>query len=95
MTGLCGIFCLALWVPAKNYAVLLIFALASGTVTGTFWGTVVPVTAEVVGLQRLPSAFGMICLPLVVPTVFAEPSMLMARDSLKSERPANCFTLVY
>lgn len=76
MTALCGIFCLALWVPAKSYVVLLIFALASGTVTGTFWGTVVPVTAEVVGLQRLPSAFAMICLPLVFPTVFAEPIAL-------------------
>jgi len=76
MTGLCGVFCLALWVPAKSYAVLLIFALASGTVTGTFWGCVVPVTAEVVGLKRLPSAFGMICLPLVLPTTFAEPIAL-------------------
>ncbi len=33
-------------------------------------------TVEVVGLQRLPSAFGMICLPLVIPTVFAEPIAL-------------------
>ncbi|KAK3714804.1 hypothetical protein LTR37_007539 [Vermiconidia calcicola] len=76
MTALCGIFCLALWVPAHSYAVLLVFALCSGTVAGTFWGTVVPVTAEVTGLQRLPSAFGMICLPLVVPTIFAEPIAL-------------------
>jgi predicted MFS family arabinose efflux permease len=76
MTALCGIFCLALWVPAKSYAGLLIFALLSGTATGTFWGTVVPVTAEVVGLQRLPSAFGIICLPLTIPTIFAEPIAL-------------------
>jgi predicted MFS family arabinose efflux permease len=76
MTGFCGICCLAIWVPANNYAVLLVFALLSGTATGTFWGTVVPVTAEVVGLQRLPSAFGMLCLPLMIPTVFAEPIAL-------------------
>jgi predicted MFS family arabinose efflux permease len=76
MTALCGIFCLALWVPANSYAVLLVFALLSGTATGTFWGTVVPVTAEVVGLQRLPSAFGIICLPLTIPTIFAEPIAL-------------------
>ena len=74
MTALCGIFCFALWVPAQSYAVLLVFALFSGTVTGTFWGTVVPVVAEVSGLQRLSSAFSMVCLPLMVPTVFAEPS---------------------
>ena len=72
MTALCGIFCLAIWVPAKSYAVLIVFALASGTVTGTFWATVVPVTAEIVGMQRLPLTFGMICLPLVLPTTFAE-----------------------
>jgi MFS family permease len=72
MTALCGIFCLAIWVPAKSYAVLIVFALVSGTVTGTFWATVVPVTAEIVGMQRLPLAFGMICLPLVLPTTFAE-----------------------
>ena len=76
MTALCGIFCLTLWVPASSYAVLLVFALASGSVTGIFWGTVVPVTAEVVGLQRLPSAFGVVCLPLLLPTLFAEPIAL-------------------
>lgn len=72
MTALCGIFCLTLWVPANSYASLLVFALLAGTATGTFWSTVVPVTAEVVGIQRLPVAFGMICLPLVLPTTFAE-----------------------
>ncbi|GAB7328051.1 hypothetical protein MBLNU13_g00095t2 [Cladosporium sp. NU13] len=72
MTALRGIFCLAIWVPAKSYAVLIVFALASGTVTGTFWATVVPVTAEIVGMQRLPLAFGMICLPLVLLTTLAE-----------------------
>lgn len=71
-TALCGVFCLAIWVPAKSYAVLIVFALASGTVTGTFWATVVPVTADIVGMQRLPLAYGMICLPLVLPTTFAE-----------------------
>lgn len=73
MTALCGLLCLVLWVPAKTYAVLLAFAVLVGTVCGTFWGTVTPVTAEVVGLQRLPSSFGMICLMLVLPTTFAEP----------------------
>ena len=76
MTALCGMLCLAVWIPAQSFAVLMVFALASGTVTGTFWGCVAPVTAEVVGLQRLPSAFAMICLALVLPTTFAEPIAL-------------------
>ena len=72
MTASCGIFCLALWVPAQNYALLLAFALFAGLGCGTFWGTVAAVTAEVVGLQRLPTAFGVICVSLVAPTTFAE-----------------------
>lgn len=73
MTASCGISCLALWVPAKTYSVLLIFALFAGLGCGTFWGTVTAITAEVVGLQRLPTAFGIICVALVTPTCFAEP----------------------
>lgn len=81
MTALCSIFCLALWIPANSYGILLAFAFASGTVTGTFWSCVVPVTTEVVGLQRLPLAFGMVCLPLVLPTTFAEPIALQLVSS--------------
>jgi MFS family permease len=76
MTAACGFLCLVLWIPAKTYPVLLIFAITSGTAAGTFWGCVTPVTTEVVGLQRLPSAFSMICLLLVLPTTFAEPIAL-------------------
>ena len=54
----------------------MIFGLASGTVTGTFWDCVAPITAEVIELQRLPSAFAMICLALILPTTFAEPIAL-------------------
>ncbi|OCT47306.1 putative transporter MCH2 [Cladophialophora carrionii] len=76
MTALCGVLCLALWVPAKSYGVLIAFALTAGCVCGVFWNTVTPVLAEVVGLKRLPSSFGVICLALVVPTTFAEPIAL-------------------
>ncbi|KAL1582092.1 hypothetical protein WHR41_09172 [Cladosporium halotolerans] len=71
-TAACGVLCFALWIPAKSYAVLIIFALTSGTVTGTFWASVVPVTAEIVGMQKLSLAFSMVCLSLVLPTTFAE-----------------------
>jgi MFS family permease len=76
MTALCGVLCLAVWAPAKTYAVLLVFSLLVGMVCGTFWATIAPVTAEVVGMHRLPSTFGMICLALVLPTTFAEPIAL-------------------
>lgn len=76
MTAVCGFLCLALWIPAKTYAVLLVFAITSGTAAGTFWCCVTPVMTEVVGLQRLPSTFSMILLQLVLPTTFAEPIAL-------------------
>ncbi|KAF7846028.1 hypothetical protein BT93_L5528 [Corymbia citriodora subsp. variegata] len=81
MTASCGIFCLAIWVPAKSYAALAIFAVLSGLGAGNFWGTVPAVTAEVVGLKRLSSAFGVICLPLVIPTTFAEAIGLSLADA--------------
>ena len=73
MTGLCGVFCLSIWIPAKGFAGLTVFAILAGSTTGTFWGTVTAVTTEVVGLKRLPSTFGIICTALVLPTTFAEP----------------------
>ena len=76
MTAFCGLFCFAIWIPAYSYAPLIVFSLLAGMVCGTFWGTITPVTAEVVGLTRLPSTFAMICLTLVVPTTFAEPVAL-------------------
>ncbi|KAF2721907.1 MFS transporter, MCP family, solute carrier family 16, member 10 [Polychaeton citri CBS 116435] len=72
VTFMCGVFCLAIWVPAKSFAPLIVFALASGFCTGIFWGTVAAVTTDVVGLQRFPSAFGLVCMSLVIPTTFAE-----------------------
>lgn len=76
MTCTCGVLCLAIWVPAKTFPVLIIFALLSGSVMGTFWTCFAPVTAEVVGMQKMPSTLSMICFSLVVPTTFAEPIAL-------------------
>jgi MFS family permease len=73
MTTLCGIYCLAIWIPAKSFGVLVLFAFLAGTVCGNYWGTVSAVMAECVGLQRLPSTFGVMCVALILPTLFAEP----------------------
>ncbi|KAL6863221.1 hypothetical protein ACO1O0_003465 [Amphichorda felina] len=72
MTFLCAIFCFTLWIPSQSYAPLLAFSLLAGALCGTFWGTVTPVLAEVVGIRKLASTFGVICLPMALPTTFAE-----------------------
>lgn len=84
LTLLCSIFCFALWIPTSSYAPLLAFSLMSGALCGTFWATITPVLAEIVGIRKLASTFGVICLAMVVPTTFAEPvavSMVGGHDA--------------
>ena len=63
-----GLFCFVIWIFAKSFSVLIFFAIAVGTVSGTFWTTIAPVGAEVVGLKELPSALSILWVFLVVPT---------------------------
>ena len=48
--------------------VLIFYAIISGTVAGTFWPTVAPVTAEVVGLKNLPAALSITWVVIALPT---------------------------
>ena len=52
---------------------MIFYSLIGGTVAGTYWATVAPVTAEVVGLRYLPAALSITWLNLVLPTTFSEP----------------------
>lgn len=80
-TFLTGLFCLVIWIFAKSYGVLIFFAILVGTVAGTFWATIGPVGAEVVGLQVLPSALSITWVVLVLPTTFSEPIGLELRTT--------------
>ncbi|KAH7045212.1 major facilitator superfamily domain-containing protein [Macrophomina phaseolina] len=73
MTLFCGVVCLALWIPARGFPALAAFAALAGTACGTFWGTVAPVLAEVVGIEAMAGVFGLVCFAMVLPTMFAEP----------------------
>lgn len=76
MTFLAGLFSLVIWTNAHSYGVLIFYAILGGSVAGTFWTTVAPVTAEVVGLKDVPSALSMFWLVLVLPCTFSEPIAL-------------------
>lgn len=67
MTGWCGLVCLVIWIFAKSFGVLCFFAVLAGMVCGTFWSTVGPVGAEVVGLRELPSALSVLFIMMVLP----------------------------
>ncbi|CEJ85360.1 hypothetical protein VHEMI03746 [[Torrubiella] hemipterigena] len=76
LTFVCGILALAIWINAKVYGVLLFYAIICGTVAGTFWTTIGPITAEVVGLKHVPSALNIMWLAIVLPCLFSEPIAL-------------------
>jgi len=60
--------------------VLIVYAFIAGTVAGTYWATIAPVCAEVVGLKDLPAALSITLLNLVLPDTFAEPIVLEITD---------------
>jgi hypothetical protein len=56
--------------------VLILFTIIGGAVAGTFWATIAPVTAEVVGLADVPAALNLVWLVIVLPCTFSEPIAL-------------------
>ncbi|CAM1508851.1 Fc.00g025900.m01.CDS01 [Cosmosporella sp. VM-42] len=76
MTALCTLLCFAMWIPAQSFAPLAAFSFLAGALCGTFWSTITPVLVEIVGLRKLASTFGIICLAMVLPTTFAESAAI-------------------
>jgi MFS family permease len=68
MTFACGVFSLVIWMFAKSFGVVIFFGMIGGTVAGTYWAVAAPVTAEVMGIKKLPSALSITWLVLVLPT---------------------------
>lgn len=57
---LCTIFSLSMWIPARNYATLIVFALIMGSLMGSIYGTMAPSVARLVGMNKLNVAFCML-----------------------------------
>ncbi|KAB8079128.1 MFS transporter [Aspergillus leporis] len=77
----CGLFCLVIWVFARSMGVVCFFAVLVGTVSGTYWATVTPVLAEILGLRDLPSGLSITWIVLVAPTTVSEAIALVLRDN--------------
>lgn len=54
---LSGVLCLAMWIPARNYATAVIFALWMGGIMGFIYSMFTPVCAAVFGIKRMSTAF--------------------------------------
>ncbi|KAI3405876.2 hypothetical protein KGF56_001484 [Candida oxycetoniae] len=53
-----GIFCLAMWIPARNYATVIIFALIEGALMGTIYAIIAPLLARIFGIKKMNVVFG-------------------------------------
>ncbi|CCC07138.1 hypothetical protein SMACR_01161 [Sordaria macrospora] len=90
----CAILCLTLWILARSYAGLIIFALAAGAGGGCFWATVNPILAETVSLAESSALFGTICFALVIPTTFGEAialQLVKGGDGVNKFMPGQIF----
>ncbi|KAJ5640519.1 hypothetical protein N7528_000144 [Penicillium herquei] len=79
LTFMCGLFCLVIWTFADSMGVVCFFAVLVGTVSGTYWATVSPVLAEIIGLRDLPSGLSITWLWLVAPCTVSEAIALELR----------------
>ncbi|KAL2803023.1 monocarboxylate transporter [Aspergillus granulosus] len=75
-TFLAGVICLAVWVNAQNFGLLIFFAIAEGLVAGNFWATIAPLVAEVLGVGNVPSGMNLVWLSIVIPSTFSQPIAL-------------------
>ncbi|KAK5050055.1 hypothetical protein LTR84_004175 [Exophiala bonariae] len=70
----------AIWIPTDSYGVLIFLGLVSGATSGIYWGTIAPLTAEVVDLTELPSGLGIMWLAVSMPSLFSEAIALEIRQ---------------
>lgn len=54
---LCGIFCLAMWIPLRNFAAAVAFAIIEGGMMGFIYSMFTPVCAAVFGMKKMSTAF--------------------------------------
>ncbi|ETN36590.1 uncharacterized protein HMPREF1541_08868 [Cyphellophora europaea CBS 101466] len=81
---LAGVAIFCFWIPTEvapdSYALLIVYAIIGGGLAGTFWTTIAPVSAEVVGLKDLPGALSLTWVMLVPPTTVSQPIALQLRS---------------
>jgi predicted MFS family arabinose efflux permease len=74
-----GVLCFVFWIFARDFGAVIAFTIIQGTICGTFFNTVAPVGAEVVGLVELPSALSIAWISIVLPGLFGEPIALQLK----------------
>ena len=70
---LAGISCLAIWIPARSFGVLVFFAITQGLFGGLVWSVATAVIATMVPSADVASAYSLYWLITAVPCLVAQP----------------------
>lgn len=80
-----GVACCAIWLPARSFAALAVFAFLQGALGGAVWSAAAPVAASVVGVKDLGSAMSIFWLSLVVPVFVGNPLAVLLVNYSRSQ----------
>jgi MFS family permease len=80
LTALTGLLCLVVWILARSIGLICFYTFLVGCISGTYWATVSPVLAEIIGLKDLPSGLSLTWLVLIPPATVSEVIALALRD---------------
>ncbi|KAI2996971.1 hypothetical protein CBS147346_9056 [Aspergillus niger] len=79
MTFLSGLLCFIFWIFAREYVSILAFSLVIGLFVGTFWASLAPIVAEVLGLHQTINGLNICWMVLVSPVTVCEIIGLVLR----------------
>ncbi|GMM28688.1 Mch2 protein [Martiniozyma asiatica (nom. inval.)] len=82
---LVALFSWAMWIPCRNYATAIVFAMFVGSLMGTIWLTMATITASIIGLRKFGIAMS-VC--WIATGVFGFVSPIIGL-SLKKNGPAS------
>lgn len=66
-----GIFCFAMWIPARNLATIYAFAILEGMFMGTIYGTIGAILPRTFGIAKMNVSFSMLWVLLGVSGIFS------------------------
>lgn len=69
--SICGILCFAMWIPARNYATVIVFALFEGAMMGCIYGMLSPTVQRIYGQEKMTSVFSKLWMFVGVAGVFS------------------------
>lgn len=83
-----AIFSWAMWIPCRNLATAIIFALIEGMLMGTIWPTVGSIVARVAGLKKLDVMFGALWFFVAI---FAMPAPVIGLQLRTNAEKSNAY----